>query len=222
MALTPILEAREIYRFYHAEDDEIAALRGVDVSISAGEFVAIIGPSGSGKSTLLACLTGLDDPDGGTVLLEGRRLSRRPAAQRATMRRGVIGIVVAGENLLGPLTVAQNVRSAADFAGRRERGLVAAIVGAVDLHARADARPHELSGGESARAAIAVARAGAPRVIVADEPTASVGGDDDANVVALLRDAARAGTAIVVSTHARAVAAAADRTIVLRDGRIDG
>jgi len=220
--MTPALEAREIYRFYHAEEDEVAALRGVDVAIAPGEFVAIVGPSGSGKSTLLACLAGFDDPDGGTVLLEGRRLSRRSLAERAAMRRGVIGIIVAGDNLLGPLTVAQNVASAADFAGRRDYRAVAALVDAVGLRARGGARPAELSGGEAARAAIAVALAGAPHILMADEPTASVGGEDEANIVALLREAARAGAAVVVTTHARGVADAADRTIVLRDGRIDG
>ena len=112
------LEAVELYRFYHAGEDETFALRGVSLQLRAGELLAVMGPSGSGKSTLLACLAGLDEPDGGHVELMGRRVTRRPEAERAALRARNIGILRQSRNLFEHLTVAGNIRLQLKLAGR--------------------------------------------------------------------------------------------------------
>jgi putative ABC transport system ATP-binding protein len=183
----------------------VRALAGVTLTIGAGELVAVVGPSGSGKSTLLACLAGLDEPDGGRVLVEGRQLSRRPEPQRAALRAGRIGVLFQSGNLLDHLTAAQNVVLAQRVAGRPSPTRAAALLDALGLARRANARPGELSGGEAARAGLAVALANDPAVVLADEPT----GELDA-----------AGGAVVVATHSPAVAAVASRTVRLEDGRV--
>src|SRR4051794_41316092 len=109
MDAVSVLEATSLYRFFHAGDDEALALQGVSLALEEGELVAVTGPSGSGKSTLLACLAGLDEPDGGTVRIAGERLSRRPEEERAALRARKIGLLFQQENLVGHLTVAQNV-----------------------------------------------------------------------------------------------------------------
>src|SRR5947208_10545306 len=116
------VEATDLYRFYHAGDDETLALRGVSLQIDPGELVAVTGPSGSGKSTLLACLAGLDEPDGGTVRVGGERMSRRTEEERASIRARRIGLLFQQENLVGHLTVAQNVAVVSALAGRRVAG----------------------------------------------------------------------------------------------------
>src|SRR5215470_19273200 len=108
----PLLQATELYRFFHAGDDETFALRGVSVSVGAGEIVAVVGPSGSGKSTLLACLAGLDEPDGGHVTIAGQRVTRRDEATRAGLRARWIGMLLQSGNLLDHLSVAQNIQAA--------------------------------------------------------------------------------------------------------------
>ena len=108
----PLIDGRELYRFYHIGDDETFALRGVSVSVHAGEMVAVVGPSGSGKSTLLACLAGLDEPDGGHVTIAGQRITRRDEATRARLRARWIGMLLQSGNLLEHLSVAQNIRAA--------------------------------------------------------------------------------------------------------------
>jgi putative ABC transport system ATP-binding protein len=112
------LEAQELYRFFHAGDDETLALRGVSLTVDAGEVVAVTGPSGSGKSTLLGCLAGLDEPDGGTVRLRGERISRRPEEERARLRSRAIGVLYQQANLIGHLSVRHNVELARGLAGR--------------------------------------------------------------------------------------------------------
>src|SRR6202171_6429719 len=115
------LQGFELYRFYHAGDDETAALRGVDVRLDPGELVALVGPSGSGKSTLLTCLAGLDEPDGGRVEIMGQRLSRRPEATRARLRARHIGILMQSGNLFDHLTVASNIALQTGLSGKRNR-----------------------------------------------------------------------------------------------------
>jgi putative ABC transport system ATP-binding protein len=219
---SPRLEAHDLYRFYHAGDDETLALRGVSLAVEAGEVVAIIGPSGSGKSTLLACLAGLDEPDGGVVRVGGERLSRRPEEERARMRGERIGMLFQQENLLGHLSVHDNIAAARAVAGKGSRGGVARdVLDQLGIAERAHDLPSRLSGGELARAGLAVAIANNPQVILADEPTGELDEETSARVLALLRERASEGAAVVVVTHDPDVAARADRTVRLRDGKVE-
>jgi putative ABC transport system ATP-binding protein len=220
--MSALLRAESLYRFYHAGDDETLALQGVSLTVDAGEVVAVTGPSGSGKSTLLACLAGLDEPDGGMVTIDGERLSRRPEEQRAALRAGKLGMLYQQANLVGHLSVAQNVTLAQRLGGGRDRdGRRGELLERCAIAARADARPAQLSGGELARAGLAVALANDPPVLLADEPTGELDEVTAQRVLSLLRERASAGTAVLVVTHNPAVAAAADREIRLRDGRIE-
>jgi putative ABC transport system ATP-binding protein len=239
----PLIDGRELYRFYHIGDDETFALRGVSVSVRAGEMVAVVGPSGSGKSTLLACLAGLDEPDGGHVTIAGQRISRRDEATRARLRARWIGMLLQSGNLLEHLSVVQNIRAAQALvakepvakgprghpesrtgsdagAGGRSRPDGQALLDDVGLGERASARPSTLSGGESARAGLAVAMANDPPVLLADEPTGEVDRQAEAQVLDLLRGRADRGKAVLVVTHSERVAASADRIVRMVDGRI--
>jgi putative ABC transport system ATP-binding protein len=212
--------ARELYRFFHAGDDETFALRGVSLDVNAGEMVAVIGPSGSGKSTLLACLAGLDEPDGGHVVVAGRRITRRPEAARAALRARWIGILLQSNNFIDHLSVTQNIQAAQALVRNgtpRPPRMLLAQVGMAD---RASARPSTLSGGEAARAALAVALANDPPVLLADEPTGEVDQQAASLVLDLLRGRTRDGKAVLVVTHSRDVAAAADRLVHIIDGKV--
>ena len=219
----PALEARELYRFYHAGDDEVFALRGISLAVARGEVVAVVGPSGSGKSTLVACLAGLDEPDGGHTLVAGHRLTRRPEPERARLRARWIGVLLQSGNLLDHLTVAQNVRAAASLVGHAaDRRSVGRRLDEVGLSQLASARPATLSGGEMARAGLAVALANDPAALLADEPTAEVDSVIEGTIVELLRARAAAGTAILLVTHSHRTAVAADRVVHLANGAIIG
>ncbi|SNS74593.1 ABC transporter ATP-binding protein [Actinomadura mexicana] len=218
-APAPTLEADGLYRFYRAGDEETQALRGVELTVSAGEFVAVTGPSGSGKSSLLACLAGLDEPDGGTVRVGGVRISHRPQAERTALRARLIGMLFQSGNLLEHLTVRANIDLAQRLAGRHDAAWRTVLLDGLGLSGRGRARPAQLSGGESARAGLAVALANRPALLLADEPTGELDRHTERRVLDLLRDQAGRGTAVLVASHSPAVAAAADRTIALADGR---
>ena len=218
--MTALLQAESLYRFYHVGDDETLALQGVSLDVDGGEMIAITGPSGSGKSTLLNCLAGLDEPSAGMVRVDGNRLSRRPEAERAAIRATSIGILFQSANLVEHLTVAENVRLAQRVAGEHDNRRVDQVLDDVGLTTRAHARPSQLSGGESARAGLAVALANDPHVILADEPTGELDGVTAERVLGILRARARRGSAVVVVTHNPAVAESADREIKLADGRV--
>jgi putative ABC transport system ATP-binding protein len=215
------LVARDLYRFYHVGDDETLALRGISLSVKAGEMVAVTGPSGSGKSTLLACLAGLDEPDGGMVHVADAPMTRRPESERAALRARHVGMLFQSNNLFEHLTVAQNIAVAQRLAPRRRsatrrRDLLARL----GIEARARARPSQLSGGESARAGLAVALANDPAVLLADEPTGELDRTSSETVLELLHDHTERGMAVIVVTHSPAVAHAADREIRLLDGQV--
>ncbi len=220
--MSAVLQAHSLYRFFHAGDDETLALQGVSLALAPGEMVAVTGPSGSGKSTLLACLAGLDEPDGGSVTVDGTRLSRRPEEERARIRGARIGMLFQQANLVGHLSLADNLalaqRIGVGTAGAQWLGQVLERCG---IDHRASARPSQLSGGELARAGLAVALANDPPVILADEPTGELDTVTANRVLGLLRDRANAGSAVLIVTHSSEVAAAADREIRLLDGRID-
>jgi putative ABC transport system ATP-binding protein len=219
----PAVEALDLYRFFHAGDDETLALRGVSLTAHPGEMVAVVGPSGSGKSTLLACLAGLDEPDGGTVSIGGERMSRRPEPERASLRARRVGLVSQTGNLIAHLSVDANLRLAQRLAGRvagadaaRRRRELLARLGLTD---RGDAVPARLSGGERVRAAVAVAVVNRPAVVLADEPTGELDASGAAKVVELLGQLAGEGAAVVLATHSPAAAGSAGRVLRLRDGR---
>ncbi|HMG44261.1 MAG TPA: ABC transporter ATP-binding protein [Acidimicrobiales bacterium] len=214
------LRADRLYRFFHTGGEETLALRGVSLSVAAGELVAVTGPSGSGKSTLLHCLAGLDEPDGGSVHLGDERLSRRPEPERAALRARGIGVLFQSDNLLGHLSVADNVAVAQRLAGRDDPAGRAELLDRLGLASRARARAVELSGGEAQRAALAVALANDPSVLLADEPTGEVDATTGRRIVDLLRDHTAAGAAVLVVTHSDAVADAADRRLALHDGEL--
>jgi len=215
----PALDAESLHRFFHSGDEETQALRGVSITVAPGEFVAVVGPSGSGKSTLLACLAGLDEPDGGTVRIDGTRLTRRPESERARLRARLVGVLTQSGNLLTHLSVAQNIALARSLAGTSRR-VPDNPLGVLGIAHRAEARPDALSGGETVRAGLAVALANDPPVLLADEPTGELDSTTEAQVLAILISRAHNGTALLVASHSVAVAAAADRVITLRSGEV--
>ncbi|NTY62346.1 ABC transporter ATP-binding protein [Mycolicibacterium sphagni] len=219
--VTPtVLEAQSLYRFFRAGDEETLALREVSLTVRRGEMVAVVGPSGSGKSTLLACLAGLDEPDGGAVAVGGQRISHRPERLRTRLRSRCIGVLFQDRNLLAHLTVEQNVQLVQRIAGGAVSPHPLVLLASLGIGERSSAYPHQLSGGELARAGLAVALANDPLVVLADEPTGELDTVTEAGVLAVLRGRAAAGTAIVVASHSPAVAAIADRTIALLDGQV--
>jgi putative ABC transport system ATP-binding protein len=214
--------AQDLFRFYRAGDEEVLALRGVSLAVAAGEMVVVAGPSGSGKSTLLALLAGLDEPDGGFVTLAGERMSHRAEGQRTRLRRRLVGILRQTGNLVDHLTVRENIELVRRLRDRSARGRpVDELLDRVALGPRAGALPAELSGGELARAGLAVALVGDPAVLIADEPTGELDVTSERRVLALVHEVAAAGTAVVVASHSAEVAAAADRILRLVDGRWD-
>jgi putative ABC transport system ATP-binding protein len=216
-----LLEADRLFRFFHAGGEETVALAGVTLRIDAGELVAITGPSGSGKSTLLNCLAGLDEPDGGTVRIDGVVLSRQPEADRARMRARHVGVLWQNANLLDHLDVRDNVLFAQQLAGTADSARADHLLLRLGLADRAYAWPSNLSGGEAARAGLAVALANDPTVLLADEPTGELDTTTAGSVVALLDEHAATGHVVVVVTHSDTVANKAHRIVRLRDGEID-
>lgn len=217
-----VLEAFDIYRFYHAAQEETLALRGVSLHVEKGEIVAIQGASGSGKSTLLACLSGLDEPDGGYVTVFGERLTRRPEAVRANMRARLLGIMLQSGNLLEHLSVEDNIELQMVLSGKVDKAYLDELLNAAGLEHRRHALPGHISGGEAARAGLAVALAAQPKILLADEPTGEVDAETECLILQFLDTYRKKGGAVLVVTHSDAVAAQADRTINLFDGRIAG
>jgi putative ABC transport system ATP-binding protein len=194
-------------------------LRGADIELKAGAWVSVMGPSGSGKSTLLHVLGGLMTPSAGQVLMDGGDVGRMDEAARAGLRRTKIGVLLQRDNLHPLLSVAENVSLPLELSGGPDRRRVAELIGRVGLADRAKSRPHQLSGGEAQRAAIAVTLAGRPEVLLADEPTGELDEDTARGILDLLtglRDEEQ--MAILTVTHNPMVAAAADRRLVMRDG----
>jgi putative ABC transport system ATP-binding protein len=213
--------AAELYRFFHNGDAETVALRGVSLTLEVGEFVALVGPSGSGKSTLLACLAGLDNPDGGTVLIDGERLSRRPESATAAIRARSIGMLMQSGNLLEHLTVEENVRLQSRLAKVLQAPAEADLLSELGISERRYALPSQLSGGEAARAGLAVALAAGPKILICDEPTAEVDLATEQAILAILHARQRVGVAVIVATHSSVLASAADRIIHIVDGRLE-
>ncbi|MFF1819686.1 ABC transporter ATP-binding protein [Kribbella sp. NPDC058245] len=214
------LRCHDLYRFFRAGDEETLALRGVNLHVAQGETVAVIGPSGSGKSTLLSCVTGIDEPAGGSVVIGGERISHRPEAQRAKIRARRLGVLLQSGNLLPHLSLQANLRLARSAVRRAPGDSTADLLEQVGLGDRGHALASELSGGELARAGLAVALSNDPDVLVADEPTGELDGRTEELVLELLRGRAASGRGVLVVTHSVAVTKIADRVITLSNGRI--
>ncbi|MFE4698871.1 ABC transporter ATP-binding protein [Streptomyces sp. NPDC056738] len=214
-----VLTARELYRFYRAGEEETLALRGVSLTVRRGETVAVVGPSGAGKSTLLACLAGLDEPSGGEVRVSGVRVSHRPEAERARLRSRHIGVLLQTRNLLPHLSVRDNVRLPQRAMGRRPAVPADDLLAQAGISDRAHALPRELSGGQLARAGLAVALANSPAALLADEPTGELDGETEQLVLTMLRQRAAEGCAVLIVTHSAEAVRIADRVITLDDGK---
>ncbi|WP_027417093.1 ABC transporter ATP-binding protein [Aneurinibacillus terranovensis] len=215
-----VLRANDIYKFYHSEEDETLALKGVSIEIKSGEMVALMGPSGSGKSTLLSCLVGLDEPDGGYVELHGQRITRRPETERAAMRAKHIGILKQSGNLLNHLTVEGNILLQMRLANKYNKEHLNQLIDMVGLSHRKKAYPSQLSGGEAARVGLAVALSKEPSILLADEPTGEVDEETEKRILDLFDQQRTKGGAVLIATHSSMLGSRADRIVHLNDGRI--
>lgn len=219
----PVLEARALAKTYVSGGSQVRALDGVDLAVERGEFVAIMGPSGCGKSTLLNLLAGFDRPSAGEVWLGGQRIDGLSEAELARLRRRRIGFVFQFFNLLSALSVAENVELPLLLAGQRRqaaRRAASRLLNELGVAERRNAAPALLSGGQQQRVALARAMANSPDIVLADEPTGNLDSAAARGVLELFGHARRRGQTLLLVTHDARVAAAADRVIRLRDGRI--
>jgi putative ABC transport system ATP-binding protein len=218
---TPVIELRDVHKIYGTGSTEVAALRGISLTIDSGEFVAVVGPSGSGKSTLMHVIGCLDVPTSGSYLLAGEDVAHMSEAGLAEVRNRRIGFVFQQFNLLAGMTAWRNVELPLTYAGvtratRRARAIEA--LRAVGLGDRLDHTPGMLSGGQQQRVAIARALVTDPALVLADEPTGNLDSAATAEVLGLFGDLHAAGRTIVLITHEHDVAGAAGRTLRMRDG----
>lgn len=221
--LEPLLSARNLARVYRVGAQTVDALRGVNLDIHAGDFIAIAGPSGSGKSTLLHLLGLIDSPSGGELRVRGRPAHALGLERRASLRLRTLGFVFQAFNLLQMLTAQQNVEIALALAGvgRSERRARARrLLESVGLGQRLNHRPVQLSGGERQRVAIARALANNPGIVLADEPTGNLDSRTGKEIVDLLQQLNAAGQTIVMVTHNMEIARHAQRLFLMRDGQI--
>ncbi|CUU57369.1 putative ABC transport system ATP-binding protein [Parafrankia irregularis] len=218
-----VLRLRGVRRTFDAELAPVRALRGVNLEIRAGEFVAIIGPSGCGKSTLLNVVAGLETADEGTVEVAGETISGRDPDWTARFRRHHIGVVFQFFNLIDGVSAMQNIALPAAIAGMRRRDAEARARDLLDLLGlgdRADQLPSVLSGGQRQRLAIARALVNEPALLLADEPTGALDSDGGLEILELFRRLHMDGHTIVMVTHSAEVAAGAGRLVHMRDGVI--
>jgi putative ABC transport system ATP-binding protein len=219
----PLLAAHGLTRSYDAGESRVDALRGVDLALAPGEFVAIMGPSGCGKSTLLHLLGGLDRATSGAVWLAGQDVTALSETRWAVLRRKQIGFVFQFFNLIANLTVADNIELPALLAGvsptaARERRRT--LLRELDLEDKTTVVPARLSGGQQQRVALARALINRPALLLADEPTGNLDSAATRDVLALLRQYNAVGQSILLVTHDARVASVADRVISMRDGQI--
>jgi len=219
----PMIQVHGLTKVYHVGEVEVAALRGVDLEIARGEFVAIVGPSGSGKSTLFHILGGLTPPTAGTVRIDGTDLAGLDNAGRTNLRKSTVGFVFQKYNLLPTLTAEDNIKIVEYIGGRStsfspEFEEVLKLLGIMD---RMKHKPRALSGGQQQRVAIARGIVNKPAILLADEPTGNLDSQNSAAVLGLLKDLnERTGQTILMITHDPEAASYAGRSVHMRDGRI--
>ena len=218
-----IIDASGLTKVYGANGTAVHALRGIDLTVAAGEFVALIGPSGSGKSTLMAILGCLDSPTAGSYRFDGERVDGLSGGALARIRNEKIGFVFQNYNLLPKASVARNVELPMLYAGvgrreRRERAMeLLATVGIAD---KARQLPAALSGGQRQRVAVARALANRPKMLLADEPTGALDSKTGHEVLALFQDLHARGNTVLLVTHDPTIAALAQRRVEIHDGRV--
>jgi putative ABC transport system ATP-binding protein len=222
--MTAVIRVRELTRAYEMGTERILALRGVTLDIARNEYLAIMGPSGSGKSTMMNLLGCLDTPTGGEYWLNGEEVSRLSDDALARVRNREIGFVFQTFNLLPRANALHNVELPLVYAGvggreRRARALEALT--RVGLADRVHHRPNELSGGQRQRVAIARALVNRPSILLADEPTGNLDSVTSEEIMQVFADLHRAGQTVIMVTHEPDIAAHAERTVVLRDGRVE-
>jgi putative ABC transport system ATP-binding protein len=218
-----IIETRGLTKVYGSNGNAVHALRGIDLTVERGEFVALIGPSGSGKSTLMAILGCLDVPTGGTYALEGRQVEKLTGADLAAIRNEKVGFVFQQYNLLPKATILRNVELPMLYAGvpRRERKQRALeLLERVGIPDKANTLPGALSGGQRQRVAIARALANRPALLLADEPTGALDSKTGQEVLALFRELHAQGNTVLLVTHDPTIAGMAGRRVELRDGLV--
>lgn len=220
---TPIVELHDLHLSLQSAAGLVNILRGIDLSIPAGKTVSIIGPSGSGKTTLLMVIGGLERPTRGRCVIAGTDLSPLSEDDLARFRRDHVGIVFQNFHLMPSMTALENVAIPLEFAGHKDAfDQARAALTSVGLAHRVDHYPGQLSGGEQQRVAIARAFAPRPRIILADEPTGNLDGENGALVTKLLFDLSQQhGTSLILITHDAQLASKCDLTVHLRDGKID-
>jgi putative ABC transport system ATP-binding protein len=219
-----VLEVRGVRKTYESEGVPVRALRGLDMTMAEGEFVAVMGPSGCGKSTLLNLVAGLDAPTEGEITVAGESLTDKDENDLARMRRRHIGIVFQFFNLLEGMSVLENVTLPAVIAGTKRRQAESRARDLLDLLGLGDkarSAPGVLSGGQRQRLALARARAPPPTLLLADEPTGALDSEGGVEVLELFRRLHAGGQAILLVTHDEDVAAPATRIIRMRDGRVE-
>lgn len=220
---TPVIRLEHVTKIFYTEEVETHALSGVSLEIHSGEWVSVAGPSGCGKSTLLSILGLLDSPTKGTYLLNGRRVEHLSASERARIRNREIGFIFQNFNLIGDLTVYENVELPLVYRGvssRERKARVKEALEKVGMAHRARHLPSQLSGGQQQRVAVARALVGSPLILLADEPTGNLDSKNGEAVMELLRSLHNEGSTICMVTHDPRYAGHAGRTIHLFDGRI--
>ncbi len=219
----PIIRVRDLRKIYHVGEIDVPALRGVDLDVPRGEFLAVIGPSGSGKSTLFHILGGLAPPTAGEIFIDGVNLLKLTENERTEMRRTKVGFVFQKYNLLPTLTARDNIALAQSLAGITSQPVdFDDTLQLLGIKQRLDHKPRALSGGEQQRVAIARALVNQPAILLADEPTGNLDTANSTAVLNILRDLnKRRRQTILMITHNPEAAAFADRIVTMRDGRID-
>jgi putative ABC transport system ATP-binding protein len=223
VAAEPMIRVRGLTKVYHVGDVDVHALRGVDLDVARGEFVAIVGASGSGKSTLFHILGGLTPPTAGTVVINGRDLGGMTNQERTNLRKTTVGFVFQKYNLLPTLSAEDNIKLVGYIGGRSmeftpEFQEVLKLLGITD---RLKHKPRALSGGQQQRVAIARGIVNKPAILLADEPTGNLDSQNSAAVLGVIKDLnERTGQTILMITHDPEAAAYASRTVHIRDGRI--
>jgi putative ABC transport system ATP-binding protein len=219
----PLLAARGVRKTYRTGAEAVDALRGIDLDVRAGEFVAVMGASGSGKTTLLNCLSGLDDVDGGTVTMAGEDIHAMSDAKRTRHRASTMGFIFQAFNLIPVFNAVENVELPLLLAGRPPKEARTAAVDTLErvgLGHRLRHHPAELSGGEQQRVTVARALAGRPRIVWADEPTGNLDSETADSVMQLLHELHADGLTLVLVTHDQGIGGSAERRILMRDGEI--